>query len=76
MEERSVKQFLNQTRGKLKLKKSNVKKKEYERHYDAQNRIHKEITLLEVIKFSLLKVKIKILIEGPKIKKIYQRIKI
>ena len=76
MEERLVKQFLNQTRGKLKLKKSNVKKKEYERHYDAQNHIHKEITLLGVIKFSLLKVEIKILIEGPKIKKIYQRVKI
>jgi hypothetical protein len=76
MEERLIKRFLNQTRERLKLKRSNVKKKEYERHYDAQNHIHKEIILLEVIKFFPLKVETKILIERPKIKRINQRIKI
>jgi hypothetical protein len=76
MEEKLIKRFLSQTRERLKLKKSNVKKKEYERHYDAQNHIHKEIILLEVIKFSLLRIEIKVLIEEPKIKRINQRVKI
>jgi hypothetical protein len=76
MEEKLIKRFLSQTRERLKLKKSNVKKKECERHYDAQNHIHKEIILLEVIKFSLLRIEIKVLIEEPKIKRINQRVKI
>ena len=63
MEGKLIKRFLNQTEEKLKLEKNNAKKKEYERHYDAQNHIHREIILLEAIKFFLLKAKTEILIK-------------